>query len=240
MSHYMVLVSLAKPNRTTADRIVANLKTVSNEPVTPAWIDSAYIGVPLVTQSNAREIWAAAVKGLNETSDFRDMLIIELGRGLDCTEGRARHALAHDASWPSPPGMNGTQGGGGGATNISRQAMRSRIPNHNSHLATDSRPCHAANGPSSHSSKSTRRALISSRPPIPPRRAGGTDFFSEIEVRADGFAWNAGNALDVENALSRHAIPLRDGAARQPKLQRQRHYTASANSNFLDAHRFHE
>ena len=103
MSHYMVLISLAKPNRTTAERIVSNLKTVSSEPVAPAWIDSAYIGVPLATGSNAREIWAAAVKGLNEASDFRDMLIIELGRDwIARKDARATHWLMTHLGPPRP------------------------------------------------------------------------------------------------------------------------------------------
>lgn len=94
MNSYMVLVSLAKLNKATANKIISNLKTVSNTAVAPAWIDSAYIGIPIATDATAREIWRAAVTGINEASDLRDLLVIELGRDwLARTDTKMAHWL---------------------------------------------------------------------------------------------------------------------------------------------------
>lgn len=94
MSSYLVLVSLAKPNKTTANKILSNLQSVSSETASPAWIDSAYIGIPIATDKCARDIWRAAVAGINETSDLRDLLVVELGQDwLARQDARAAHWL---------------------------------------------------------------------------------------------------------------------------------------------------
>lgn len=103
MNSYMVFVSLAKPNKTTANRILSNLNAVNSEAVSPAWIDSAYIGIPIATDATAREIWRAAVAGINEASDLRDLLVIELGRDwLARGDTRAAHWLTSHLGHPLP------------------------------------------------------------------------------------------------------------------------------------------
>lgn len=103
MNSYMVFVSLAKPNKATANKIISNLNAVTSETVAPAWIDSAYIGIPISTDTSAREIWRAAVAGINETSDLRDLLVIELGRDwLARTDTRTAHWLKSHLGHPLP------------------------------------------------------------------------------------------------------------------------------------------
>lgn len=92
--NYLILVSLAKPNRATADKIVSNLKKIADQTIAPAWIDSAYIGIPIETDKCAAEIWSAATVGMNEVSDLRDLLIVELGRDwMARKDARSSHWL---------------------------------------------------------------------------------------------------------------------------------------------------
>lgn len=94
MKHYIVLFSLSQANKATGNKVIANLKTLTDEAIAPLWIDSAYIGIPVATASTAKEIWRAAVKGLDETSAFRDMLILELGNDWMCRkDAKAQHWL---------------------------------------------------------------------------------------------------------------------------------------------------
>lgn len=78
---YLILFSLAKPNRATAQRILDNLKRTSQTAPAPLWIDAAYVGIAVTvpSQTVARAIAAEALHGLNEQADLRDLLIIEIG-----------------------------------------------------------------------------------------------------------------------------------------------------------------
>jgi hypothetical protein len=101
MKNYLVLVSLSKANVVTGKKILSNLEAVAHGNVAPAWIDSAYIGIPIATESTAREIWLSAVAGINQDSDLRDLLIVELGRDwLTRKDARAEHWLTTHLGHP--------------------------------------------------------------------------------------------------------------------------------------------
>lgn len=103
MKNYLVLVSMSKPNKATGDKIVSNLRTVCRDAVSPIWVDAAYVGIPVCTDRSAREIWVAAVEGMNEESDLRDMLVVELGLDwLARKDARATHWLATHLGPPAP------------------------------------------------------------------------------------------------------------------------------------------
>jgi len=87
MRNYLVLLSLTQANKATGLKVIANLKAFTGEAVTPMWIDSAYIGIPVTTNEPAIAIWKAVVKGFDENSAFRDMLVLELGSDWMCRKG---------------------------------------------------------------------------------------------------------------------------------------------------------
>ncbi|MDP2815750.1 MAG: hypothetical protein Q8O19_03620 [Rectinemataceae bacterium] len=103
MKNYLVLISMSQANKSTGNKIVSNLKKLTDKTVIPAWIDSAYVGIPISTEFSVWEIWESAVEGINETSDLRDMLVIEIGRDwLARRDTRAAHWLTTHVGHPIP------------------------------------------------------------------------------------------------------------------------------------------
>lgn len=76
---YLVLVSMAKPNKATAQRILDNMTRASRQDCKAVWFDPAYIGVAVRYDGTAHDLWAAAVIGIKPDSDLRDLLIVQLG-----------------------------------------------------------------------------------------------------------------------------------------------------------------
>lgn len=78
METYLVLASMAKPNKATAEKIKSNLAQAAADAAEPIWFDATYFGIAIQSDKCAREIALLAMAGA-KTEDLRDLLIVELG-----------------------------------------------------------------------------------------------------------------------------------------------------------------
>ncbi len=81
MTRYIVLISLNQDNASTGKTVLANLAQKVDATCRPQWVDSKGVGIMVSTLLSAREVWQAALDGLqnHQTESLRDMLVLEIG-----------------------------------------------------------------------------------------------------------------------------------------------------------------